>query len=122
MFDGPIASPRARADARIQKISSSNRHNPFILEIEPCSKCFEAKSAPSRLLKLSEISKQGEQKFTDSTIILKLNSTYRIDGFNFNLKDINGFKAIRSVVFYVNNMQGMDLSEMKNNWQIWKKV
>jgi len=89
---------------RMQKAPSSNRHNPFILEIEPCSKCFEAKSAPSRLLKLGEICKAGESKFTDSTIILKLNSTYRIDGFNFNLKEINGFKAIRSVVFYVNNL------------------
>ena len=35
----------------------SSRHNPFILEMEPCSKCFEAKSAPSRILKLGEISK-----------------------------------------------------------------
>ena len=53
---------------------------------------------------------------------MKLNSTYRIDGFSFCLKEAAGFKAIKGVNFYVNTIQGMDLAEMKNNWAIWKKV
>jgi hypothetical protein len=88
--------------------------------MEPCSKCFEAKSMPSRILRLNEI--KSELKFTDCSYVLRLNSTYRIDGFIFKLSEISGFKDIRSVEFYVNNLQGTDLTDMKNNWALWKKV
>ena len=31
-------------------------------------------------------------------------------------------KAVKQITLYVNNIQEMDLTEMKNNWQVWQKV
>jgi hypothetical protein len=38
------------------------------------------------------------------------------------LKESKGLKAVKQITLYVNNIQEMDLTEMKNNWQVWQKV
>lgn len=35
---------------------------------------------------------------------------------------MRGCKVIKTVNVYVNNKQGADLADMKNNWTYWKKV
>ena len=35
------------------------------------------------------------------------------------LKETKGYKAIKSITMYVNNIQDMDIAEMKGNWAIW---
>ena len=38
------------------------------------------------------------------------------------MKESKGLKAVKQITLYVNNIQEMDLTEMKNNWQVWQKV
>ena len=52
----------------------------------------------------------------------KLKTAYQFKSFTLNLKETKGYKAIKSVTMYVNNVQDMDIAEMKGNWAIWQKV
>ena len=38
------------------------------------------------------------------------------------LQEIKGLKVIKALNIYVNNKQGVDLADMRNNWSFWKKV
>lgn len=38
------------------------------------------------------------------------------------LQEIKGLKVIKALNIYVNNKQGVDLADMRNNWNFWKKV
>lgn len=38
------------------------------------------------------------------------------------LQEIKGLKVIKTLNIYVNNKQGVDLADMRNNWNFWKKV
>lgn len=55
-------------------------------------------------------------------MLYRLNGTFEIKSFSILISELKGYKTIQSVSLYVNNKQGMDLAEMKNNWPIWKKV
>jgi hypothetical protein len=43
----------------------------------------------------------------------------QIESFAFNIKEAKGYKAVSSIVMYINNVSDVDLSEMKNNWALW---
>lgn len=36
--------------------------------------------------------------------------------------NFRGNKVIKEITFFVNNKQGIELNEMKNNWALWQKV
>ena len=38
------------------------------------------------------------------------------------LHEIRGHKVIKTLHFYINNKQGVDLADMRNNWNYWSKV
>lgn len=63
-----------------------------------------------------------EAKATDSTLIYKFNTTYTIKQLTVALHEIKGVKVIKTINVYVNNKQGVDLAEMRNNWSYWRKV
>lgn len=63
-----------------------------------------------------------EMKFTDSCLLYKLSKTLTIRSINVNMNEFKGAKCIKSLNFYVNNKQNMDLAEMRNNWAIWRRV
>lgn len=72
-----------------------------MLESEACSKCFEQRSLPYQNMRLNDI--KTEAKFTDSTLIYKLNTTYNIKQIQMSLHDIKGVKVIKTLNFYINN-------------------
>lgn len=94
--------------------------NPYMLETEPCSKCYEQKSLPFQILRMNEI--KSETKFTDSCIIIKFNSTYLIKTITVQIHDVRGTKVVKTMNIFVNNKQGVDLADMRNNWSYWKRV
>lgn len=36
--------------------------------------------------------------------------------------NFRGNKVIKEITFFINNKQGIDLNEMKNNWGLWQRV
>lgn len=40
----------------------------------------------------------------------------------FSLHEMKGVKVIKLINIFVNNKQGTDLAEMRNNWAFWKRV
>jgi hypothetical protein len=63
-----------------------------------------------------------EAKYTDSKLLYKLNGTYSFKQIQIAQDSFRGNKAIKEIVVYINNKQGVDLAEMKNNMTYWKKV
>ena len=61
----------------------------------------------------------AEKKFTESTMLYRLKTSYSIKHFSAVLLEAKGFKAVKGISLYVNNASGIDLAEMRNNWAIW---
>lgn len=55
-------------------------------------------------------------------MIYRLNATYTFKQIRLSQMDFRGNKAIKEIVIYANNTQGVDLADMKNSMQYWKKV
>lgn len=100
--------------------SHKKMSNAYILETDPCSKCFEAAQEPWNSLRLNDV--KTEMKFTDSCLLYKLSKTLTVRNISVNMNEFKGAKCIKSLNFYVNNKQNMDLAEMRNNWGIWRRV
>lgn len=52
-------------------------------------------------------------------MIYRFNSTYSIKQITMNIHEIRGHKIIKTLHFYINNKQGVDLADMRNNWTYW---
>ena len=99
---------------------SQSQASQYILEPDPCSKCFQTMSPPYRTASLKDL--QSDQKFTDSASIYRLKNAYQLKSFSFNVHEAKGYKTITKITLYVNSVQDVDLAEMKNNWSLWQKV
>lgn len=55
-------------------------------------------------------------------MIIKFQSTYLIKNVCFNIHEMRGVKAVKLINIFVNNKQGVDLAEMRNNWSFWKRA
>jgi hypothetical protein len=89
----------------------------FILEREPCIRCFDSKNIPFSQQKLAEI--QAESKFTDSCHLIKLKEAYSFSSITIQVSESRGHKALRQVSVYFSNVEGIELSELKNNPSLW---
>ncbi|CDW77116.1 e3 ubiquitin-protein ligase ubr4 [Stylonychia lemnae] len=94
--------------------------NPYMLESEACSKCYEQRASPYNAYRMNEM--KTEHKCTDSTLIYKLNTTYNIKQIQMNISDIRGARVIKTLNIHINNKQGIDLADMRNNWSCWRLV
>jgi hypothetical protein len=94
--------------------------NAYILETDPCAKCFEAAQEPWSTLRLADV--KVESKFTDSCLLFKLQKTLTVRSITVAMSEFKGAKCVKSLNFYVNNKQNMDLAEMRNNWALWRRV
>jgi len=92
----------------------------YILEPEPCVRCFEAQIVPFLPYKVQDL--QAEMKFSDSCQFLKLKDIYTISEITVSMADARGHKAVRSCSVYINNRDVADLTELKSNWSQWAKV
>jgi hypothetical protein len=63
-----------------------------------------------------------EAKFTDNRHIYRFNQAYSIKQVIVNQDGFRGNKYAKEITLYINNSQGVDLSDMKNNMALWKKV
>ncbi len=63
-----------------------------------------------------------ECKFTDNRHIYKFNQAYQIKQLMVNQDQFRGNKYAKEITLYINNSQGIDLADMKNNMALWKKV
>jgi archaellin len=63
-----------------------------------------------------------EAKYTDSALIYRFQTSYEIKQIFLNQDNFRGNKVIKEISVYVNNKQGVDLADMKNNWTFWQKV
>ena len=71
-------------------------------------------------MRLNEV--KSEAKYTDSTMVIKLAATYLIKQIQISLHELKGVKVIKTLNIFVNVKQGVDLADMKNNWNHWKRV
>ncbi|KAB2613738.1 auxin transport protein BIG-like [Pyrus ussuriensis x Pyrus communis] len=81
----------------------------YYLESEPCVACSSPEVPYSRM-KLESL--KSETKFTDNRIIVKCTGSYTIQT----------SKSVKVLNLYYNNRPVADLSELKNNWSLWKRA
>jgi allantoicase len=65
---------------------------------------------------------KSEAKFTDNRHIYRFNQAYSIKQVIVNQDGFRGNKYAKEITLYINNSQGVDLADMKNNMALWKKV
>jgi E3 ubiquitin-protein ligase UBR4 len=65
---------------------------------------------------------KSETKFTDNRIIVKCTGSYTIQTVTMNVHDARKSKSVKVLNLYYNNRPVADLSELKNNWSLWKRA
>ncbi|KAK4765976.1 hypothetical protein SAY87_007618 [Trapa incisa] len=91
----------------------------YYLESEPCVACSSPEVPYSRM-KLESL--KSETKFTDKRIIVKCTGSYTIQTVTMNVHDARKSKSVKVLNLYYNNRPVADLSELKNNWTLWKRA
>ncbi|KAJ8751615.1 hypothetical protein K2173_025768 [Erythroxylum novogranatense] len=91
----------------------------YYLESEPCVACSSPEVPYSRM-KLESL--KSETKFTDNRIIVKCTGSYTIQTVTMNVHDARKSKSVKVLNLYYNNRPVADLSELKNNWTLWKRA
>ncbi|XP_022771848.1 auxin transport protein BIG-like isoform X2 [Durio zibethinus] len=91
----------------------------YYLESEPCVACSSPEVPYSRM-KLESL--KSETKFTDNRIIVKCTGSYTIQTVTMNVHDARKSKSVKVLNLYYNNRPVADLSELKNNWLLWKRA
>ncbi|CAL0317336.1 unnamed protein product [Lupinus luteus] len=89
----------------------------YYLESEPCVACSSPEVPYSRM-KFESL--KSETKFTDNRIIVKCTGSYTIQTVTMNVHDARKSKSVKVLKLYYNNRPVVDLSELKNNWSLWK--
>jgi E3 ubiquitin-protein ligase UBR4 len=91
----------------------------YYLESEPCVAC-SSPEVPYTRMKLESL--KSETKFTDNRIIVKCTGSYSIQSVAMNVHDARKSKSVKVLNLYYNNRPVADLSELKNNWALWKRA
>ncbi|XP_020522820.1 auxin transport protein BIG [Amborella trichopoda] len=91
----------------------------YYLESEPCVAC-SCPEVPYSRTKLECL--KSETKFTDNRIIVKCTGSYTIQSVTMNVHDARKSKSVKVLNLYYNNRPVADLSELKNNWSLWKRA
>ncbi|XP_058115199.1 auxin transport protein BIG [Magnolia sinica] len=91
----------------------------YYLESEPCVAC-SCPEVPYSRMKLESL--KSETKFTDNRIIVKCTGSYTIQTVTMNVHDARKSKSVKVLNLYYNNRPVADLSELKNNWSLWKRA
>lgn len=91
----------------------------YYLESEPCVAC-SCPEVPYSRMKLESL--KSETKFTDNRIIVKCTGSYTIQMVTMNVHDARKSKSVKVLNLYYNNRPVADLSELKNNWSLWKRA
>lgn len=91
----------------------------YYLESEPCVTC-SCPEVPYTRMKLESL--KSETKFTDNRIIVKCTGSYTIQSVTMNIHDARKSKSVKVLNLYYNNRPVVDLSELKNNWSLWKRA
>ncbi|KAG5092991.1 hypothetical protein JHK82_051769 [Glycine max] len=91
----------------------------YYLESEPCVACSTPEVPYSRM-KLDSL--KSETKFTDNRIIVKCTGSYTIQTVTMNVHDARKSKSVKVLNLYYNNRPVTDISELKNNWSLWKRA
>lgn len=102
----------------------------YYLDSQPCLVCndpglcfyvaLNKEELPWYQLRMDAL--KSEQKFTDSTHVVKFVASYMINGITLRIQDNKKAKMIKQVNFYYNNKPVTDVSELKNKWSAWKKA
>ena len=91
----------------------------YCLDPVPCGVCAFEKEEPYSTIKIGDI--KDETKFYESGYIYKLTNSYSIQKVSLNL-DLKGGKFVKVFNVYASNSKVTDLTELKNNRSLWKKV
>ncbi|ONM53832.1 Auxin transport protein BIG [Zea mays] len=91
----------------------------YYLESEPCVTC-SCPDVPYSRTKLETL--KSETKFTDNRIIIKCTGSFTIQSVTMNVYDARKSKSVKVLNLYYNNRPVTDLSELKNNWTLWKRA
>eukprot|EP01018_Ginkgo_biloba_P024431 Gb_03145 [translate_table: standard] len=100
-------------------LSSLVEFDGYYLESEPCVAC-SCPEVPYTRMKLDSL--KSETKFTDNRIIVKCTGSHTIQSVTMNVHDARRSKAVKVLNLYYNNRPVADLSELKNNWSLWKRA
>lgn len=100
-------------------LSSLVEFDGYYLESEPCVAC-SCPEVPYTRMKLDNL--KSETKFTDNRIIVKCTGSHTIQSVTMTVHDARRSKSVKVLNLYYNNRPVADLSELKNNWSLWKRA
>lgn len=101
----------------LQKIFSKYGFHWYLLEREPCLKCFGTNYTSSEQVKLSDV--QAETRFSDCAYFVRFKNPIKVSRISIKLSEIRGHKAVTGVSIYFCNQATKDLADLKSNWQAW---
>ena len=101
----------------LEKIFSKYGFHWYLLEREPCLKCFGINYTNPEQAKLSDI--QSETRFSDCCYFVRFKTPIKISNISIKLSEIRGHKAVTGASIYFCNDSNKDLADLKNHWQAW---
>ena len=112
-------NPNSKVYDELMTLFGSSGFNSFILDSEPCLRCFKLGDNSSNHQKIADI--QTEARFSESAYYFRLKEPYKTYSIDVKLTETRGHKAIRGCSVYYCN-ETTDLLELKNNWSHWQKL
>lgn len=91
----------------------------YYLETVPCLICISPE-VPSQQVVLKDITKA--KKFSHSSEYVKLKNSYIIESMEINISDAKKSKMIRTVEFYFNNNQALEVHDLTKASTVWQKA
>ncbi|KAJ5075671.1 e3 ubiquitin-protein ligase ubr4 [Anaeramoeba ignava] len=91
----------------------------FYFEEEPCFIC----NNPDSQIESCDIEDLVEEiKYTDSAIYIKFSKAFSIEKLRVDFVEISKKKQVRLINFYYCNKNVGNIGNLKNKWELWKKV
>ncbi|KAG2383455.1 hypothetical protein C9374_004126 [Naegleria lovaniensis] len=91
----------------------------YYLETVPCLIC-SSPEVPSQKIILKDITKA--KKFSHSSEYVKLKNSYIIESMEINISDAKKSKMIRTIEFYFNNNQALEVHDLTKTSTVWQKA
>ena len=104
----------------LQKLLSKYGFHWYLLEREPCLKCFDTNYTSLEQVKINDL--QSEMRFSDSSYFVRFKNPIKVSRIDIKLSEIRGHKAVTGVSIYFCNQNNKDLADLKYTTAAWSLV
>ena len=104
----------------LQRLFSKYGFHWYLLEREPCLKCFDTNYTSLEQVKIQDL--QSEMRFSDNSYFVRFKNPIKVSKISIKISEIRGYKAVIGVSLYFCNTNNKELADLKHNNEVWALI